>query len=802
MSVAGYVLILTTLGATEPYKRPQVTIAYDSLHRVAVLRIELVDPSPEGIDVFFKDICQASPKNTRWLFAAHLSTQSGQRSYSWSDTNETQTDLTSQITGRCYLILAGSLSTDRDYDGLTDVQETYLYGTNPANPDSDGDGRTDGWEIAHHQDPLDPANGIKSVVTEIETVTLAWNAHANPNVVGYNVYRRDHLRDSDQKLDLRIDGYFEDWTNISRINRYPYPPKAELFLKDMWVANDDQNLYFRIRSFDIHHQTFVFLDVDQNRKTGTQPFFRGLPIGADFRLRVAELDTNGVQVFLDPYNPAFAPWLRPRPDDEEAFLVSTTPLTNALYRLGNDDFNRCGLQNNGLEVQIPFAALGAVFPAGLVGVDLYFKMHSDYFPNVDYAPGSPSYYRYGYHRLNPAPVQENRFQDRTSGGVEYDYAITALLGDGGEVLVKSEEAVYVSRANPSCFDVSVVGTNTLGTSWFYPEHAAIAGVRIVRGTDHFPTNQDDGITVYEGTGTRYVDKGLSPATAYFYSAFGYTAEREFSAGCWDAKDRSMPAAPRGPIAGLDSTSDYLVYFGNWDDQRVRQAHKYKLVILHPGGGSPLISPEQVRDIRAGADHIFGTADDVKVIAYLSIGEDYGRPNPQRPGYNDPRTDLPAEFNDGLGPCYFDRDTGQIVFEKRGYPSFYVDEYDLQTNGMAGHDFYPDQNQEWGGFYVNSGDPKWQAFQKVATYETDGFAGLDYLAHTLKVDGFYLDTVGVSVPWSYWNTYRGDYYWIRDGHLDYLAKIGYWYPEKIIMPNRPDGAKINRPTCVQIDGTFG
>ncbi len=49
--------------------------------------------------------------------------------------------------------------TDTDSDGLTDVEETIVYGTNPNLPDSDADGFLDGNEVFHGYNPNGTAPG-------------------------------------------------------------------------------------------------------------------------------------------------------------------------------------------------------------------------------------------------------------------------------------------------------------------------------------------------------------------------------------------------------------------------------------------------------------------------------------------------------------------------------------------------------------------------------------------------------------------------------------------------------------------
>ena len=46
-------------------------------------------------------------------------------------------------------------SVDTDGDGLTDIIETTIHGTDPTDADTDQDGLSDGWEIDHGLNPLD-----------------------------------------------------------------------------------------------------------------------------------------------------------------------------------------------------------------------------------------------------------------------------------------------------------------------------------------------------------------------------------------------------------------------------------------------------------------------------------------------------------------------------------------------------------------------------------------------------------------------------------------------------------------------
>lgn len=59
------------------------------------------------------------------------------------------------------LVPAAAQRPDGDDDGLFDDDEAFVYGTDPINPDTDGDGVDDGAEVYYGTDPLSaPGGGV------------------------------------------------------------------------------------------------------------------------------------------------------------------------------------------------------------------------------------------------------------------------------------------------------------------------------------------------------------------------------------------------------------------------------------------------------------------------------------------------------------------------------------------------------------------------------------------------------------------------------------------------------------------
>lgn len=117
-------------------------------------------------------VLRSSQKNTAAMLAkqqAEVSNEQGDTSQNEAVpvlSEQTQTTEQTPITETSVPVVsanpfpsAATPGTDTDSDGLTDTEETIVYGTNPNLPDSDGDGFLDGNETFHGYNPSGTAPG-------------------------------------------------------------------------------------------------------------------------------------------------------------------------------------------------------------------------------------------------------------------------------------------------------------------------------------------------------------------------------------------------------------------------------------------------------------------------------------------------------------------------------------------------------------------------------------------------------------------------------------------------------------------
>lgn len=236
---------------------------------------------------------------------------------------------------------------------------------------------------------------------------------------------------------------------------------------------------------------------------------------------------------------------------------------------------------------------------------------------------------------------------------------------------------------------------------------------------------------------------------------------------------NAPAGENGPSAAFNTTQPYLIYYGNWTASQVDYARtNYHLVILHPASD---ITSNEIATIKRGKDNIAGTADDVTVLAYLSIGED---DRPGAPFAGDglgPRVDPRASDNDPLSGI-----TNALGAPSAGgtnYASYYLNARTNQTG-------VPDEDAAWGSYYVNAGAPAWWTVIQTMTKATNGQSGLQEILGTnygnaLNCDGVFLDTVDTAAP----NTWGTAYEWTAPGMQSLIERIHTNYPGKLLMANR-------------------
>jgi len=77
---------------------------------------------------------------------------------------------------------------------------------------------------------------------------------------------------------------------------------------------------------------------------------------------------------------------------------------------------------------------------------------------------------------------------------------------------------------------AVAGDTTVRLTWSNPGDGDFDGVKIMRKTGGYPSDEDDGTQVYDGSSTEKIDTGLSNSTKYYYKAFSYDTSDNYASG--------------------------------------------------------------------------------------------------------------------------------------------------------------------------------------------------------------------------------------------------------------------------------
>ncbi|MEQ8821121.1 MAG: fibronectin type III domain-containing protein [Sumerlaeia bacterium] len=253
-----------------------------------------------------------------------------------------------------------------------------------------------------------------------------------------------------------------------------------------------------------------------------------------------------------------------------------------------------------------------------------------------------------------------------------------------------------------------------------------------------------------------------------------------------------------PVERFTNQDTYYIYYGAWDSTRIDtvESNGYKIVVCEPRN----LVRSQVEDIQDGADDISGNSDDIRVLGYISLGED-NRPSIYTTdgsgntvfapvsGGTGPRMDPRLNPTTGAAPSPMPSIESTINGDGSaslglpspggtGYASFYLDQ--------APFDGYPDANGEFAGAFVNAGDPAWYTTVKNMVQSVDGNCGLDEIMTTtvgkgLGCDGIFMDTIDTCAPNNF--SPLTQFEWTGPGYRQLIKTIREAYTDKILLQNR-------------------
>ncbi|MCB9880432.1 MAG: hypothetical protein H6832_15300 [Planctomycetes bacterium] len=343
-------------------------------------------------------------------------------------------------------------------------------------------------------------------------------------------------------------------------------------------------------------------------------------------------------------------------------------------------------------------------------------------------------------------------------------------------------AFTISSTTVAAVDVLVEVTRDGGTTW----HAA----RVYESLTGLATSAAG--TRHECTWDTLRDVGFRDNDGLQLRVVPYSSSRLGA-----AKGVAVPSPDNRAIASRN-VDNYMIHYGVVDDAVTKAAEKHDLVVLHPLTGKIPVST--IREIQDGVDPA-DPADDVLVLAYISIGEDL-----RTVGVNDDamRND-PRFVGDGSGPRIDPRGPnadgqslvgvsplGAASNGGTGYASWYLDDNDVDRSPTQTGNGKPDRNAHFGGCFVNAGDPAWFDVLDAMTFDgPDRMPGMRELltathGRGYACDGLFLDTIDTCAPNSYTDsssTNQSEFEWTAPGFAAFIARLAGAYPGRLILQNR-------------------
>jgi hypothetical protein len=251
-------------------------------------------------------------------------------------------------------------------------------------------------------------------------------------------------------------------------------------------------------------------------------------------------------------------------------------------------------------------------------------------------------------------------------------------------------------------------------------------------------------------------------------------------------------------AAARRVNHYIANYGGWTADTIADARKYDLVIAHTAHAK--LTRANVAALQQGVDASDPT-DDPLVICYISVGEDI-----RTTSLSDDAIRADPRFHgDGTGPRIDPRGWGSdgaslAGIDPRGAPSnggtgfasYYLDDNDVHDTANHVGDGFPDRNANFGGLFVNAGDPSWFPVIDATTLDSaDAVAGFRELltpsyGRGFDCDGVFLDTIDTAAPNSYTDASsanQSEFEWTAPGFTAFIKHLHDTYPDRVILQNR-------------------